>query len=136
MPKTKNRKPRRVFPNVSARRVLSSLKLSEKGQLDLLFPDITQNRASVQYKRATASAGVPDTRFHDLRHTTASHLHEEGVDDHTIAVLLGQKSIKTSRGYQHMSPAFLENAAAKLDGRLGQVLKEIPAEKPPISHQA
>jgi integrase len=125
LPKTKNRKPRRVFLNASALAVLSSLKLSEKGQLDLLFPDITQNRASVQYKRATRAAGVPDTRFHDLRHTTASHLHEQGLDDHTIARLLGQKSIKTARGYQGMSAQFLEKAAARLDGRLGSVLKDV-----------
>jgi len=122
LPKTKNRKPRRVFLNKSSLSVLATMNLAGKGNDDLLFPGITQNRVSVQYSRCVKLSGVKVHRFHDLRHTAASHLHEEGLDDHTIAGLLGQKSIKTSRGYQHMSAKFLEQAAMRLDERLGEVL--------------
>jgi integrase len=139
LPKTKSRKPRRVFLNASAVGVLSTLGLSRRDSLAPIFDStehentsgkkeiipITQNRVSTQYARAVKSAGIPPTRFHDLRHTAASHWHEEGLDDHTIARLLGQKSVKTSRGYQGMSAQFLEDAAARLDDRLGVVLKSV-----------
>jgi integrase len=99
------------------------LLLSEREQLKPIFEGISQNRVSTQYARAVKAAKIPPTRFHDLRHTAASHWHEDGLDDHTIARLLGQKSIKTSRGYQGMSAQFLEDAAGRLDGRLGSILE-------------
>jgi len=123
--KTKNRTPRRVFLNASAIAVLATLELSKRDALAPIFAGISQNRVSTQYSRAVKAAGIPATRFHDLRHTAASHLHEQGLDDHTIARLLGQKSIKTARGYQGMSPQFLEDSAARLDDRLGSVLDSI-----------
>jgi integrase len=119
---TKSRKPQRVFLNSSAVQVFTTMNLSERDQLKPIFAGISQNRVSVQYSRAVKAAKIPPTRFHDLRHTAASHWHEDGLDDHTIARLLGQKSIKTSRGYQGMSAQFLEKSAARLDERLGSVL--------------
>lgn len=122
LPTTKARKPLRVFLNASAIQVLSTLSLSSRPALAPIFDGITQNRVSTQYARAVKLAGIPPTRFHDLRHTAASHLHEDGLDDHTIARLMGQKSVKVSRGYQGMSPQFLQDAAGRLDDRLGAVL--------------
>jgi integrase len=46
-------------------------------------------------------AGINQLRFHDLRHTFASRLVENGVDLITVKDLLGHRSVKTTERYTH-----------------------------------
>jgi integrase len=63
---------------------------------------------------ATAARAGLDFRLHDLRHTFASFLVMSGVDLFTVQKLLNHSEIKTTQRYAHLSPAYLEEALAKL----------------------
>jgi len=65
---------------------------------------------------ALRRAGIKDFRFHDLRHTFASHLVMGGVDLATIKDLLGHKDFKMTLRYSHLAPAHKTAALAVLDG--------------------
>jgi len=60
-------------------------------------------------------AGLDDVRFHDLRHTFASHLVMAGVDLTTVKELLGHKSTKMTERYSHLSPKHKADAVRVLD---------------------
>ena len=53
-------------------------------------------------------------RFHDLRHTFASHLVMKGVDLRTVAKLMGHKDIKMTMRYAHLAPEHLQAAVDAL----------------------
>ena len=66
------------------------------------------------FKRAAAAIGMPQLRFHDLRHTTASLLLAAGVDLNTIGAILGHKDPRTTRRYAHLALGAKRRAIAKL----------------------
>lgn len=67
------------------------------------------------FDRALKAAGIEDFRFHDLRHTFASHLVMSGCNIRTVQQLMGHKDIKMTMRYSHLSKAFLQEAVGKLD---------------------
>lgn len=67
------------------------------------------------FKATLKRAGIKDFRFHDLRHTFASHLAMKGVDIRTIQELLGQKTITMTMRYSHLSNKALKEAVDKLN---------------------
>jgi hypothetical protein len=44
-----------------------------------------------------------------------------GADIHTVAQLLGHKDLRMAARYQHLSPAFLQEAVGKLDAVFGSL---------------
>ncbi len=52
-----------------------------------------------------------ELRFHDLRHTYASHFMMNGGGIFTLQKLLGHKDIKSTMIYAHLSPDYLQRAA-------------------------
>jgi len=68
------------------------------------------------FQRAKKKAGIKDFHWHDIRHTTASHLAMSGVDLYTIKDLLGHSTLKMTERYAHLSKTHKENAIANLNG--------------------
>ena len=72
------------------------------------------------FKAALKRAGIEDFRFHDLRHTFASHWVMRGGDLFKLQKILGHSSIEITLRYAHLAP----HAFADDYGRLGGPIEE------------
>lgn len=71
------------------------------------------------FKRLLQKAGLPERRFHDLRHGVATVLFAQGVHLRRVADLLGHSQIAvTSEIYTHSIEAGLQEVAAAMDAVL------------------
>ena len=68
-----------------------------------------------QFSSAVTRAEIENIRFHDLRHTFASHLIMAGVDVMTVKELLGHASITMTMRYAHLAPDHRLRAVKTLD---------------------
>ena len=66
------------------------------------------------YSLALRKAGIENFRFHDLRHTWASHLAMSGVDLLTVKELGGWKSLQMVQRYAHLSDSHRRRAVEVL----------------------
>lgn len=72
----------------------------------LIHPEdpIMPNSGYTRMKKLLAEAGLPDMRFHDLRHTFATHALTSGVDAKTLSGILGHtKTSFTLDTYTHVT---------------------------------
>jgi len=68
------------------------------------------------FKPILMAAGLPDIRFHDLRHTSATLLLAAGVHPKVVQERLGHSQIGiTLDTYSHVVPTMQREAAGKLD---------------------
>ena len=68
------------------------------------------------FASALRRAGIEDFRFHDLRHTFASHLVMRGVSIKAVQELLGHKNIQMTMRYAHLSQEHKKEAVNALNG--------------------
>ncbi len=92
---------------------------------DLVFaqdngrPLDAHNISKREFKRLLSLAGLPDIRFHDLRHTNATLLLEAGVPVKVVSERLGHSGIGiTLDTYSHVLPTMQEQAASRLEEML------------------
>jgi len=94
---------------------------------DLMFPSTTGTPADHRnlyrdFKKILKRAGLPNIRFHDLRHTAATLMLEQGVHPKVVQERLGHADITmTLNTYSHVMPSMQESAAEKMDALLNMV---------------
>lgn len=71
-----------------------------------------------QFKKHLRLAGLPDVRFHDLRHTCATLLLSARVNPKVVSELLGHASVSITLDlYSHVIPDMQQDAAETM-GRM------------------
>ena len=91
------------------------------GGHDLVFTNGDGNpldRANVrkQFHRLLQTAGLPQIRIHDLRHTAATLLMLQGVNPRTVMELLGHSDVTmTLNTYSHVLASLKQDAARRMD---------------------
>jgi integrase len=71
------------------------------------------------FKPLLEKAGLPDIRFHDLRHTCATVLLSQGVNPKFVQELLGHADIKLTLGtYSHFLPSMGDQTADAMESAL------------------
>ena len=136
--KQKNRKESSIPINKNARVILErrSHGLSESDKVGKVFRFGCLTWISQKSKAACVKAGIPDTRFHDLRHTFASHLAMAGTNIKTIQELMRHKSIQSTMIYANVSPEHLREASEKLNyGPMPVASQAAPANSRPCKRK-
>jgi len=88
---------------------------------DLIFPStigtpLDPSHMNRDYKNVLKRAGLPDLRFHDLRHTAATLMLQQGIHPKIVQERLGHSNISlTMDTYSHVLPSMQEEAAEKMD---------------------
>jgi len=95
--------------------------------LDLVFPNqvgLPLDPGNLRHRvlqPLLAKAGLPHIRFHDLRHTAATLLLEQGVNPKIVCDMLGHAGIGiTLDVYSHAMPDIQQWAAAAMDTVFGR----------------
>jgi len=119
LPRTKNGKPRGVPIGRAVYEALIALEPDADRRRGRLFPDRNDRRGSqvrTAFDVALKRAGIAGFRFHDLRHTAASHLVMRGATLQDVKEILGHSDLRMTLRYAHLSPAHLRGAVERLDG--------------------
>jgi integrase len=84
---------------------------------DLVFPSPTGTTPLVinkTWSRIVKRARLQDFRFHDLRHSCASYLAQNGATLAEISEILGQKSLQMVKRYAHLQPEHLRSSLQRM----------------------
>ena len=116
---TKNGEPRGVPLNTAAGAALIELEPDpdkREGRVFKRKDGSEWGQIRTGFEKAVERAGLSDFRFHDLRHTAASHLAMRGRPLKEIQEILGHKSFSMTLRYAHLSPRHLRTAVESLAG--------------------
>jgi integrase len=118
LPRTKNDEPVHVPLNSEAVAALRSLASwqERKGPIfrNLKHPGKAVLSNDHWFKPALKKAGITDFKWHDLRHTFASWLVQDGVPLDRVSRLLGHKGLTMTMRYAHLAPNQLHEDVARL----------------------
>jgi integrase len=138
---SKSMKPRLVPLNEAALEVIQEMRQKNQLRSPFVFCD-KHGKAWKDVKQGFGGAcrrsGIVDFRFHDLRHTFASHLAMNGYSMKAIADLLGHTSLAMVMRYAHLSPGHLHDAVNSVNfgGRkpFGKHLENNPLKRKRVSN--
>ena len=71
-----------------------------------------------EWVKALKRADIKDFRFHDLRHTCASYLEQNGASLLEIADILGHKQIQMTKRYAHLCVSHKQNLIERYLGEI------------------
>ena len=114
--KTKNNKSRFVPVNDDMVHLLATLK---KGDDDFVFhgkQGLPIRYFKEPWQKALKDAGINDFKFHDLRHSFASHFLMKGGDLLSLKEILGHSSLKMVERYTHLASAHKQRQVNRLNG--------------------
>ena len=108
--------PRHVPIDDTVRGVLGQL--SKRNQY--VFPSPLKNCTKITavsngFNAALKRAGIENCKFHDLRHTFASHLVMNGRGLEVVGRVLGHSDLRMTQRYAHLAPEFKAREIAILD---------------------
>ena len=115
---TKNGKSRQIPLDDRAVKVLKELQIKNKWKSSFVFVGPDGQRLQDVKKGFTGACrrgGIEDFRFHDLRHTFASHLVMKGANLKAVQRLLGHSDSKMTDRYSHLSPDHLRESVNLLN---------------------
>jgi integrase len=129
VPLSKSGKPRWIALSTSAMSLLDSIpKLAGCAHI---FPSSITGRPCPSlwfpWRRIRARAGLQDVRLHDLRHSFASFLVNEGVSLYVVQALLGHANARTTQRYAHLASDTLSDATEIVDGIVAAQPRTVPA---------
>ncbi|MHB9112753.1 MAG: tyrosine-type recombinase/integrase [Thermoleophilia bacterium] len=89
------------------------------------FP-MNPGRLSKTFLEIVRKSGVPRVRFHDLRHTHATLLIQQGINPKVVSERLGHASVSTTLDtYSHVLPDTQAEAARKIDTALSLAMARV-----------
>ena len=97
---------------------IDALKRWRKKNVDSVYVinEFNPNTYSGHFKLLLEKNSLPPTRFHALRHFSATYMLKEGVPDKVASERLGHSTVATTREiYQHVLKEMDKEAATKLD---------------------
>jgi integrase len=113
--KTKTSIERFVPINTTMRELLHSI----RQQTGHVFPSPRTGRKlfdlKKSFRKAVDDAGIKNFRFHDLRHTFATRLSDNGVDVVVLQRILGHSDVRTTMIYTHAADEAMHIAVGKLN---------------------
>jgi integrase len=100
--------------------VFAKLPTKEHGQNDPNKGKPYRRDADSAWYTALKAAELRGLHFHDLRHTTGSHLRMQGADLFTIKEILGHKDLRMTARYAHVGQQHRLAAVNLLETAYGQ----------------
>ena len=133
LPRTKNDEPVHVGLNDDVMAAISSLPSwqDRKGPIfrNQRHPEKAVRSNDHWFKPALKLARIGGFRWHDLRHTFASWLVQDGVPLDRVSKLLGHKSLTMTMRYAHLAPNQLHEDVAKLTRISTTVAPDVEAQE-------
>jgi integrase len=116
-----------VFPFTKGEQTLKGEQPVKPRKGPAPLPDVVQN-VRTAFAAALVRAGIQDFRFHDLRHTFASHMVMRGASLKDLQELLGHKSMSMVLRYAHLTQEHKKKAVNLLQG-----LTSIDSKNPTVT---
>lgn len=115
-----------VLQQVKRKQAANQLKVGNawKNEEGFVFTDCLGNHLSKStvynnFKRCAEAAGIPETRFHDLRHSYATLALQQKVDIKTVSANLGHATVAfTLDVYGHVSEQMQKDSADRMQAFL------------------
>jgi integrase len=116
IPRSKHGERRYIPINSSARVALEMLQQQTDGSGYVIpGPNGPRNKDPRRtFEAAVKQSGIPNFRYHDIRHTFASRLVMAGVDLRTVQELMGHKTVAMTIRYSHLAPSHQKEAVERL----------------------
>lgn len=121
---SKSGRPREIPIAPTLREILVGMGTQEPAAKVFPIPDITIRRL---FERALNAAGITGFRFHDLRHTFASHFIMKTGNLPALQKILGHASPLMTQRYAHLSAGYLQTEMRAFNNCI-----PVESQEPPV----